>query len=86
MLTRLRTEIILTDEDIDIIEAIEQSGMKRASFFRYVAREHIRRKEEERFDERVKRLLTEVLADRGEVKTVQTVESKKRLGFGAKRV
>lgn len=86
MLTRLRTEIILTDEDIDIIEAIEQSGMKRASFFRYVAREYLRRKEDEKADERIKRLINELLAERGEVKTVQTVESKRRVGFGAKRV
>lgn len=83
---RLRTEIVLTDADADIIEFIEKHDMPRATLFKVAMRSYMKRQEEERFDERVKRLLNDVLAERGEVRTVQTVESKKRLGFGAKKV
>ena len=86
MLRKLRTEIVLTDADSDIIEFIEKSDMQRATLFKLAMRWYMQHQQEERFDERVKRLLNEVLAERGEVKPVQTVESKKRLGFGAKRV
>jgi len=83
---KLRVEIVLTEADADIIEFIEKNDMPRATLFKVAMRSYIQRQDEERFDERVKRLLNEVLAERGEVRTVQKVESKKRLGFGAKKV
>lgn len=84
-MTRIRTEIVLTDADSDIIEFIEKNDMQRATLFKVAMRAYMKRQEEEQFDERVKRLLNEVLANRGELKNVQTVESKSRLGFGAKK-
>lgn len=84
---KLRVEIVLTDADADIIEFIEKSTMPRATQFKVAMRAHMKRQEEERFDVRVKRLLTEVLADRGEVvSSPKKVESKSRVGFGAKKV
>jgi len=72
--------------DADIIEEIEKSGMSRTIFFKLAAREMMKRREEEKVDERVKRLLSEVLAERGEVKPIEKVENKTRLGFGAKKI
>ena len=84
---KTRVEVVLTDADIDIIEFIEKSTMPRATQFKVAMRAYIQRQEEERFDERVKRLLTEVLADRGEVvSSPKKVESKSRVGFGAKKI
>lgn len=80
--TDVHLDVIL---DADILADIEQSGMQRATYFKHVAREAMRHREEEQFDERVKRLLNDVLAQRGEIKPVTKVESKSRLGFGAKR-
>jgi len=46
----------------------------------------MKRQKEEQFDERVKRILNDVLAERGEVSNkVEKITSKKRLGFGAKK-
>lgn len=82
-----RVEVVLTDADIDIIEFIESNSMQNATIFKVAMRAYIQRQEEERFDVRVKRLLTEVLADRGEVVSApKKVESKTRVGFGAKKV
>lgn len=82
-----RVEVVLTDADIDIIEFIEKSTMQNATQFKVAMRAYMQRQEEERFDVRVKRLLTEVLAERGEVVSAPTkVESKTRVGFGAKKV
>lgn len=87
MLTKLRIEIVLTDADADLIEYITSKDIPRATQFKNAMREKIARREEEQFDERVKRLLGEVLAERGEVApSIAKVESKKRLGFGAKKV
>lgn len=84
---KIRCEVVLTDADVDIIEAIEASGLQRATFFKVAARAYLQHKDEERFDVRVKRLLTEVLADRGEVvSSPKKIESKTRVGFGAKKV
>ena len=83
---KIRTDVHLDVVlDADIIADIEKSGMQRATYFKQAARELIKHREEEKFDERVKRLLNEVLADRGEIKPIQKVESKTRLGFGAKK-
>lgn len=84
-MTRLRTEIVLTDADADIIEFIEKQDMQRATLFKVAIRHYMKHQEEERFDERVERLLNKVLSERGEVRAVQTVESKNRVGFGAKK-
>lgn len=82
-----RVEVVLTEADIDIIEFMEKSTMQNATQFKVAMRAYMQRQEEERFDERVKRLLAEVLADRGEVvSSPKKVESKTRVGFGAKKV
>lgn len=71
--------------DADIIEEIEKSGMSRTIFFKLAAREMMKRREEEKVDERVKRLLSEVLAERGEVKPIETNKAKGRVAFGFKK-
>ena len=82
-----RVEVVLTEADIDIIEFMEKSTMQNATQFKVAMRAYMQRQEEERFDERVKRLLAEVLADRGEVvSSPKKVESKSRVGFGAKKI
>ena len=83
---KLRTEIVLTDADADIIAEIEASGLQRATFFKMAAREYARLKNEEQFDARVERLLHKVLAERGvNSPQVSEVKPKKKLGFGAKK-
>ncbi len=84
---KMRVEVVLTEADIDIIEFIESNTTPRATQFKVAMRAYIQRQEEERFDVRVKRLLNEVMAERGEVvSTPKKVESKTRVGFGAKKV
>lgn len=84
---KLRVEVVLTEADADIIEFIQASNVPRATQFKLAMREKMQRRDEEKFDERVKRLLDEVIADRGASSSpIQKVESKKRLGFGAKKV
>lgn len=84
---QLRTDVILTESEQDMIDFIVASGIPRATLFKNAMRAYMNRKEEEQFDERVKRLLTDVLANRGEVLiTPSKVESKSRVGFGAKKV
>lgn len=86
-MTKLRVEVVLTDADVDIIEEMQASGLQRATFFKMAARAYMRNKEEEKFDVRVKRLLDEVLAERGgSVTEITEVKPKKKLGFGSKRV
>lgn len=86
-MTKMRIEVVLTEADVDIIEEMQASGMQRATFFKMVARAYMRNKEEERFDIRVKRLLDEVLAQRGvSGPLVQEVKQKPMLGFGGKRM
>lgn len=80
-----RVEVVLTEADADIIEFIGKSTMPRATQFKVAMRAYMKQQEEERFDVRVKRLLDEVLVDRGEVRTVEKAESRSRLGFGAKK-
>jgi len=66
---------------------MQASGLQRATFFKMAARAYMRHKEEEQFDVRVKRLLDEVLAQRGDSGPIaQEVKPKKKLGFGSKRV
>lgn len=85
-MTKLRVEVVLTDADADIIEYLEKHDIPRATQFKNAIREKMQRREEEQFDERVKRLLGEVLAEKGmSAPQITKVESKKRLGFGAKR-
>jgi len=86
-LTKLRVEVVLTDADADIIEYLSKHDIPRATQFKNAIRERMQRREEEQFDERVKRLLGEVMASQGiSAPQVAKVESKKRLGFGAKKV
>lgn len=85
--TKKRVEVVLTDADIDIIEFLGKSTMQNATQFKVAMRAYMKQQEEERFDVRVKRLLTEVLAERGEaVSSPKKVESRTRVGFGAKKV
>lgn len=86
-MTKLRIEVVLTEADADIIEFIQSSSVPRATQFKLAMREKIQRREEEKFDVRVKRLLDEVLTQRGVSGTViDEVSPKKKLGFGSKRV
>lgn len=82
----LRTEIVLTDADRDIIELINESGMQRATFFKMAARFYGQHQKDEEADMRIKRLLREVLAEN--VGSIQVTEAKpkKKLPFGAKVV
>ena len=83
---KLRTDVILTDAEQDIIDFVLASDIPRATLFKIAMRTYMNRQEEEQFDERVKRLLTDVLANRGEViASPSKVESKSRLGFGARK-
>lgn len=83
---KIRTDVQLdTVLDADIIADIELSGMQRATYFKYAARELMKHREEEKVDERVKRILNDLLASRGEVKPVETAKAKGRLGFGFKK-
>ena len=82
-----RVEVVLTEADIDIIEFMEKSTMQNATQFKVAMRAYMQRQEEERFDERVKRLIAELLVDQGGVVTSpKKVESKSRVGFGAKKI
>lgn len=81
---KLRTEIRLTDADADIIDFLAKSDVPRATQFKNAIRAYMNRKEEEQFDARVKRLLSEVIADRGVNSSIE-VKPKKKLGFGAKK-
>lgn len=84
---RIRTDVILTDADQDIIDFIQDRNIPRATLFKTAMRYYMNRKEEEKFDDRVKRLLNDVLEERGEVSVkVEKVASKKRLPFGHKKV
>lgn len=87
-MTKLRIEVVLTEADADIIEFIQSSSVPRATQFKLAIREKMQRREEEKFDSRVKRLLDEVLAQRGvSSPAVKEVKSKPKLGgFGGKRL
>ncbi|MCY9546761.1 hypothetical protein [Lysinibacillus xylanilyticus] len=86
-MTKLRIEVVLTEADADIIEFIQSSSVPRATQFKLAMREKMQRREEEKFDTRVKRLLDEVLAQRGVSNPViNEVKPSKRLGFGGKRL
>lgn len=81
-----RVEVVLTEADEDIMEFMSRSTMPRATQFKVAMRLYMRHQEEERFDIRVKRLLDEVLAERGSVTKVETSETRSRLAFGSKVV
>ena len=84
---KIRVEVVLTEADIDIIEFIESNTTPRATQFKIAMRAFMKQQEEERFDVRVKRLLNEVMAERGDAPfKSEKVESKSRVAFGAKRV
>lgn len=83
---KLRTDVILTEADRDIIEFVLDSDIPRATLFKIAMRAYMQSKEDEQFDERVKRLLTDVLESRGELTDVPAkVEGKSRVGFGARK-
>lgn len=85
--TQLKTEVILKDHEQDMIDFIQNSGMQRATLFKKALREMMNRKKEEEFDERVKRLLNEVIAERGaNPVVVNEVKPKKKLGFGSMKI
>lgn len=85
-MTKLRVEVVLTDADADIIEYLAKHDIPRATQFKNAIREKMQRREEEQFDERVKRLLGEVLTEKGRsAPQVTKVDSKKRVAFGAKK-
>lgn len=84
----LRTEIVLTDADRDIIELIEESGLQRATFFKMAARFYGQHQKEEEMDVRVKRLLQEAFREFGANPSAQVSKTKpkKKLPFSAKVV
>lgn len=86
--TQLKTEVILKEHEQDMIDFILDSGMQRATLFKKALRDMMNRKKEEEFDERVKRLLNEVIAERGAnpAVIVDEVKPKKRLGFGSMKI
>lgn len=85
--TQLKTEVILKDYEQDMIDFVLESGLPRATLFKKALRDMMNRKKEEDFDERVKRLLNEVISERGTNPViVNEVKPKKSLGFGAKKV
>jgi len=86
MATKMRIEVLLTDADEDIIEFITSNNTPRSAQFKNAMRYYMRGKGEEQFDVRVKRLLSEVLAQNGVQNTPQVSEPKKKaLKFGAKK-
>lgn len=82
---KLRIEIRLTDADEDIIEFLSKSDVPRATQFKNAMRAYMNRKEEEQFDTRVKRLLSEVIAESELGRHTVEVKPKKKLGFSAKK-
>lgn len=85
--TQLKTEVILKEYEQDMIDFILDSGIPRATLFKKAVREMMNRKKEEEFDERVKRLLSEVIAERGANPiVVSEVKPKKKLGFGSMKI
>lgn len=87
MATKLRIEVLLTDADDDIIEFIQSDNTPKSAQFKRAMRSYMRRREEEQFDRRVKRLLNEVIAERGDsvsTKPVEVAKEKKKVGFNAK--
>lgn len=87
MATKLRIEVLLTDADEDIIEFITSNNTPRSAQFKNAMRVYMRNKTEEQFDLRVKRILTEVISEKGVSTQVQPSEvaPRKKLGFGAQR-
>ena len=85
---KIRTEIILTDADADIIKLIKESGLQRATFFKMAARFYGQHQKDEEVDMRIKRLLRETLAEVSANNNYQVTETKqkKSLPFGAKVV
>lgn len=85
MATKLRIEVLLTDADEDIIEFIKANNTPRSAQFKNAMRSYMKRQTEEQFDLRVKRLLNEVIAERGVNTSIKAAEvtPKKKLGFGA---
>lgn len=87
MATKLRIEVLLTDADEDIIEFVTNSKVPRSAQFKNAMRAYMKKQTEEQFDVRVKRLLSEVVAEKGVVasQVVNVEPPKKKLGFGAKK-
>lgn len=86
MATKMRVEVLLSEADEDIIEFITSNNTPRSAQFKNAMRSYMKRQTEEQFDIRVKRLLNEVLAERGvNTAKVSEVAPKKKLGFGAQR-
>ena len=87
MATKLRIEVLLTDADEDIIEFIKSNNTPRSAQFKNAMRVYMKHQKEEQFDERVKRLLNDVLEERGQsaINKVSEVAPKKKLGFSAQR-
>lgn len=86
MATLLRVEVLLTDADEDIIEFITSNNTPRSAQFKNAMRAYMRGKDEEQVDVRVKRIISELLAEQGVNKPiVNEVKPKKKLPFGAKK-
>lgn len=83
---KLRTDVFLTEADQDIIDFINASNIPRATLFKMAMRAYMNRKEEEKFDERVERILKKVIAQNGAQMpaSVDTVKNSKRVLFGSK--
>ena len=85
---KIRTEIVLTEADADIVRLIEESGLQRATFFKMAARFYGQHQKEEEMDVRVKRLLREALREMGVHTAPPVAETKpqKMFPFAAKVV
>lgn len=84
---KLRTDIFLTEADQDMIDFILDSGIQRATLFKMAMRAYMNRKEEEKFDERVERLLKKVIAQNGTQMpaSVEAVKKSNRVLFTSKK-
>ena len=61
--TRIRIEVVLTEAEKDIIEFLDSRDIPRATQIKMSLRDQIQRKDAEKFDERVRRLLYEAVAE-----------------------
>lgn len=83
---KLRTDVFLTEADQDIIDFINASNIPRATLFKIAMRAYINRKEEEKFDARVERILKKVITQNGTQMpaSVEAVKKSSRVMFGSK--
>lgn len=85
---RVRIEVVLTEADQDIIDYLEGVKGPRSSHFKTAMRSYMYRSDENILDRRVKRIVNEMLKERGadiQVTPVKVTKAKRKVGFGAKK-